>query len=447
MYLLALMSKPTSTPLPVVMLLMDYWLLRRLNWRAIFEKIPFFMLGGIFAVITYISQSRTAGSGSPAEIGLGRILLVISHNIIFYLNKMIWPVNLSSHYAFPEPLNLSQPMVLAGVIGTCILIPLLLLSLRRTRAVLTGWLIFFLAILPTMQIIGFTNVIASDKFAYLPSIGLLMILAAFLVWLCRSRFLVLCRMAAVIILVLACGEAVATRRYLVCWQDTIKLYEHMLALTPNAPTVHYNIAVELKALGRIDEAIAHYRRAIEIRPDYAEAHNNLGVIVQSWGNLGEAISHYREALRNKPDYAEAYYNLGVTYSKLGRYEESIQAYRKAITIKPDSVEANNNLGSVYGKIGEWQKSAEAFQKAAEVEPNFIPYYNVGIAYERLARYKEAIEAYKQAVKIKPGHSGAHYSLGAAYLAIGDNNSALEEYKILKTLNPEQAGRLLNLIHK
>jgi len=447
MYLLALMSKPTSTPLPVVMLLMDYWLLRRLNWRAIFEKIPFFMLGGIFAVITYISQSRTAGSGSPAEIGLGRILLVISHNIIFYLNKMIWPVNLSSHYAFPEPLNLSQPMVLAGVIGTCILIPLLLLSLRRTRAVLTGWLIFFLAILPTMQIIGFTNVIASDKFAYLPSIGLLMILAAFLVWLCRSRFLVLCRMAAVIILVLACGEAVATRRYLVCWQDTIKLYEHMLALTPNAPTVHYNIAVELKALGRIDEAIAHYRRAIEIRPDYAEAHNNLGVIVQSRGNLGEAISHYREALRNKPDYAEAYYNLGVTYSKLGRYEESIQAYRKAITIKPDSVEANNNLGSVYGKIGEWQKSAEAFQKAAEVEPNFIPYYNVGIAYERLARYKEAIEAYKQAVKIKPEHSGAHYSLGAAYLAIGDNNSALEEYKILKTLNPEQAGRLLNLIHK
>jgi hypothetical protein len=241
-YLLALMSKPTSTPLPVVMLLLDYWPLRRLNWRTVLEKTPFFVLGGISAIITYISQSRTAGVTMPGHFGPERISLIFCHNIIFYFYKMIWPVNLSSHYPFPEPLNLSQPMVLAGVIGTFVLLALLVLSLRWTRAAMAGWLIFFVAILPTMQIIGFSDVIASDKFAYLPSIGLLMILAAFLVWLCNNRFLTLCRVSAMIIVLLACAESIAARCYLTYWRDTVSLFEHMLALAPNAVQVHNNLA-------------------------------------------------------------------------------------------------------------------------------------------------------------------------------------------------------------
>ena len=143
MYVLALMSKPTSTPLPVLMLLMDYWPLERWKRRGFWEKLPFFIIGGIFAIITYVSQSRTAFAVLPDKYCTEHIGLVLCHNIIFYLYKIIWPVNLSSHYAFPEPLALSDPMVLIGVIGTCILIPLLLISLRWTRGILIGWLFFF----------------------------------------------------------------------------------------------------------------------------------------------------------------------------------------------------------------------------------------------------------------------------------------------------------------
>lgn len=89
MYVLALMSKPTSTPLPLLMLVMDYWPLRRLKRQAILEKLPFFVVGGIFAVITYISQSRTASAALPSEYGLERIPLILCHNIIFYLYKVV----------------------------------------------------------------------------------------------------------------------------------------------------------------------------------------------------------------------------------------------------------------------------------------------------------------------------------------------------------------------
>jgi len=374
-YLLALMSKPTSTPLPLVMLLLDYWPLRRISWRAVLEKIPFFVLGGISAIVTVISQTRAAGVTTPSQFGLERIIMVLCHNIIFYLYKISWPVNLSSHYPFPEPLNLSQPMVLAGVIGTIILFLLLAISLRRTRAALAGWLIFFAAILPTMQIIGFSNVIASDKFAYLPSIGLLMIIASFLVWLCNNKFSTLCRISAAIILLLACAESTATRRYLTHWQDSIGFFEHMLSLAPDAVPVHNNLGMALYSKGRFDEAINHYHRVLQLQPDDAKAYNNLGLALRAQGKLNEAISYYQQALRISPDLIEAHNNLGIALAFQNRFGEAIDQYQQALKIKPGSAEVHNNLGSALQSSGNLDEALVHYRLALRDIPDSVEVNN------------------------------------------------------------------------
>jgi len=481
-YLLALMSKPTSTPLPAAMLLIDYWPLRRLDRRAVFEKIPFFSLGAVSGVITYLSQSLAGSVISPGKFGPWRIPLILCHNIIFYLYKMVWPVKLSSHYPFPEPLNLSQPMVLAGVVGTCILIALLVLSFRWTRAALTGWLIFFVMIFPTMQSLRFSDVIASDKFVYLPSAGLLMILAAFLVWLCKNRLRFVSILAAAIIILCASGEAVATRRYLVYWRDSMDLCRHMLELAPNAAPLHRMMGNRLNSQNRFEEAISHHKEALRLAPGWAMAYNSLGAAYGGLGRYEEAIQAYKDAIRLKPDYAEAYYNLGVSCSKLGRDAEAVQFYKQAIAINPDYADAYYNLGVSYGKLGRMQEEIESYKKAVGIKPNHSgAYYNLGCCYSELGRPEEAIQAYtqairmkpdyaeayynlgntyyevgskkkaielyKQAIKIKPDLADAHYNLGAAYLAVGDSNSALEEYKTLKTLDVERANKLLKLIGK
>jgi hypothetical protein len=133
-YILALMSKPTSIALPLMLVVMDYWPLRRLRTGTVLEKMPLFLAGGCFAFVTYVSQSRTAAAALGGGYGLERVGLVICHNIVFYLYKIILPVNLSPFYAFPEPLALSHPVVLAGVAGSCALIAVLIISLRWTRA-------------------------------------------------------------------------------------------------------------------------------------------------------------------------------------------------------------------------------------------------------------------------------------------------------------------------
>ncbi|UCF43589.1 MAG: hypothetical protein JSV99_01280, partial [Planctomycetota bacterium] len=139
MYVLSLLSKPGVIGMPVLLLLLDYWPLKRFGKKAVSEKLPLFFIGGAVAVVTFISQSRAASVTMPGRSGLVHVIFVFCHNIVFYLYNFIWPANLSWYYPFPKPFDLSQPMVLAGVVGTCVLIPVLLISLRWTKSVLVGW--------------------------------------------------------------------------------------------------------------------------------------------------------------------------------------------------------------------------------------------------------------------------------------------------------------------
>jgi hypothetical protein len=400
MYVLGLMCKPTVTPIPVLLLLLEYWpgiggrgsgrtkmvfagwtkmifvllgsrrsgvqrfgvstkltplpareglgeggrgpTFRRFD--VFFSKLPFFAIGAVFAVITLVSQKRTLGVTMPGEYPPLGVPLILCHNVFFYLRKFVWPANLSAWYPFPEPLALTHPTVLAGVVFTAVLIAALVISLRWTRALLTGWLFFFCAILPTMGIIGFHPVIAADRHAYFPMVGLLLIGTWLLsrMWnapLARGRgpgvrgrwsgiadwlfsrdpkgsALGLRIVAVVMVVAVAVAEAKATRRYQAHWQDTERWYRTMLRLTPEVTVLHYGLGRDLQMQERFDEAIEEYRQAVRFRSDLlydrklaSAAHNNLGGLSAARGELEEAFVHYREAMRLTPGRALVANNL------------------------------------------------------------------------------------------------------------------------------------------
>jgi len=449
MYLLALMSKPTSTPLPVMMLLMDFWPLRRLQRQAVLEKLPLFVVGGISAVVTYISQSVTASVIMPESYGIIRVPLVICHNIIFYLYKMVWPANLSSHYAFPVPLGFSTPMVMIGVIGTCVLIPLLVLSLRWTRAAMTGWLIFFVMIFPTMQTLQFSDVIASDKFVYLPSMGILMILAAFLSWICDidsvRRNAPRCVIMAIIVLMLAGAESLATRRYLACWQDTVSLYAQMVRVTPRAISPLNNLGAALAERGDVNEAMECFTEVLKIKPYDLDAHINLGKIFADQGKYDEAMSYYEKALRLSPKEVSAYRHIGVMLTMQGRYDEAIAIYRKGIALKVENtVMLRIGLGTLLAKQGKIDEAIYELQIAVELRPESAAFNNLGALLVSKGRIDKAMEYHKKSIQLDPSNAEAYYNLGNILLSQNKLKQAISEYEKAVQINPEYTKSHINL---
>jgi protein O-mannosyl-transferase len=484
-YMLALMSKPTSTTLPVVMLLMDFWPLKRLSRRAVLEKIPLFALVVTSALITYISQSRTAATYLPSNYGPERIPFILCHNIIFYLYKIIRPVNLTSHYGFPNPLSLSQPMVLAGVVGTSLLIPLLIISLRWSRAAITGWLIFFVAIFPTMGVIGFTNVIASDKFAYLPSIGLLMALTGLLVRLCvgnnKHKFRPLCIVAAVVILTAASAESVATRKYLYHWQNTLSLCEHMLSLAPNAAGVYNLKGMALQSQDEPDKAVACYRETIRLDSRNVEAYINLGNIMLGRQQPEEAARYYLTALEYDPKLWMAYYNLGLAMEKQTKYDEAIKYYEQSLKINPDFYDtyrcmtrvylfrnnygqaedccrkllearpmefnANNVLASILIKQDKTDQAIEQWQRVIRLDPdNIDANYNLGASMARQSKYESAGEYFNKILQVQPEHVDARTGLANVLMAQEQTALAVEQYYEILRIHPNQVD-ILNRLAK
>ncbi|HUN81951.1 MAG TPA: tetratricopeptide repeat protein [Phycisphaerae bacterium] len=364
LFVMALLSKPTTTLLPVALLLMDVWPLRRFSWRAILEKVPWFLIAVISAVITCVSQAATYIQ-TPVAVGTMRIPLVLCHNIVFYICKIIYPVNLSSHYPFPEPLSIANRSIAIGVIGTVVLLSVLAATWRWSRGPAISWLIFFALILPTMGIVGFTIVIASDKYAYLPSIGILMLITSGLAAVKKPAA---AAALSTIVLLAAVAEARTTRSYYEVWRTSESLYAHMIALAPRSTTLHFGMGFTLEMHGRPREAEVEYRKAIECDDKAVNARNNLALLLTDQNRLDEAIEQYRMVLKLTPDAVDVHSNLALALSQRGDARAAIAECQAALRIDPTYAKAENNWGVALSRIGKYQEASEHFSAAIRLDP-------------------------------------------------------------------------------
>lgn len=449
-YVLALLTKPTATPVPLLLLLLDWWPLRRLSKRAVLEKIPFLLIGGISAIVTVVSQARSASLISPREHSPLTAVLTLCHNIVFYPFKLLWPAKLSWFYPFPEPLSLSHPMVLAGVIGTGLLIVLLLLSLRRTRALVAGWLFFFVAIFPTMGVVGFTVMIAADRFVYLPMIGFLLSVTWVLSRLWHggsySRARTARRVAIVVgLATVATSEALATRHYLAHWKDSESLYRYLVTLAPQVPVLRTDLGNALRRQDRFEEAIVEYQAALRIDPTWTDAHHNLGMTLYLQGHNEEAVMHARAALRSNVDVHTTHNNLGLALINLGKRDEGMAHLLEAVKLEPEYAEGHYNLGVEFLSEGQVDKAIEHLERALYIRPHYADaHVYMGGAWSAKGRVDTAITHYREAIRLDPTSYAAHNNLGIALAEQGETEAAIRAYTEAIRLQPRAIATHNNL---
>lgn len=414
-YILAVLSKPTSTPLPILLMLLDFWPLQRLSSRALIEKIPWLIVGVISGVLTIVSQSRTGGVHLYAGTSMISMLYQVTYNVPFYIYKMIWPSNLSAIYPYPQPFTAQNSAVIAGLLGTVLLIAMTAASFRYTRALATGMLFYVIALLPATGVIGFAIVVAADKYAYLPSLGILLVLAwAFeRVWNMSSETR---RHAARWVLfsgaiVAVMFYSIATRRYLAQWSDSYSLYSYMLPMAPNNPTINSTLAVELADRGQFLEAVQKCQRAIDTDPEYADAYVNMGYALARLKRFQEAIPYLEKAVHLREGHVISRLNLANGLTALGRNEEAMYQYKMVLKLQPDFPEAHCNLGLLLLNAGQYREAEQHCLMAVKYNPGESLFaMHLGNVYARSGQYDKAVECYKRAIQLDPSNGRARISL-------------------------------------
>jgi protein O-mannosyl-transferase len=369
-YVLALLSKPTVTMLPVLLLILDAWPLRRLGWPAVREKWPYFLVSLVSGIITLISHERSAVIGHSTVQDYLAWPVRAGFLLAFYLGKLVRPVNLTSVYPDPWPFTLANPVVVLGLAVTLGFTALLLWRWRAGRdpAPLAGWLFFVVAILPTLSLLKYSWVIASDKYVYFPVLGFLLVLAAGLSVLWRRGRPAQAAVLALGVLALA-AEARGTRAALRPWSDTLTLFHHMEHLAPDSPWVLNELGIQLMTQrNQPDQAAARLTRAVRLAPGFGQAWYNLGMVRAVQGRNEDAVRCFRAAIPLMPDDADAVYYLGFALRLSGRNEEATQVFERAVRIAPRSIRGYAQIGSVLAMRGRPGEACVQFRQALTISP-------------------------------------------------------------------------------
>lgn len=355
---LALLSKSMAVSLPLVLLVLDAYPLRRLGgrWEGWFgpaarrvwaEKVPFVVLSEAASVMALLALQHIKGIIQISKVGVVDRVAISLYALAFYLWKMVAPVNLSPLYELPERIEpRSWPYVGAALVVAAASAAAFLLR-RRWPGLTAVWVSYVVILLPVLGIVQNGWQIAADRYTYLASLGwALLVGGSMRAWsTAGGRRLGQARRA---VTVAGAGALVAvalgtlTWRQVEVWHDVGSLWTHAVDTYPSV-TAHYNLGVFLFRQGEVAGAVTHYRRALAIKPDFAEAHNNLGVALAQQGQVSEAVPHFREALKITPNFAEAHFGLGLALMRLGRQSEAVEHLRRAVSIRPDFREAQTNL--------------------------------------------------------------------------------------------------------
>src|SRR5438876_7017380 len=419
-FVCALLSKSMVVNLPVVLLILDVYPLRRLGgaigwWseparRVYVEKIPFVLLAAAASAIAVMAQSSVHAALSLAQLSVPGRLAISAYGVSFYLWKMVVPLNLSPLYERPLTLDPSaMPFVLSY--GLVLALTAIVLALRRRApGLLAVWFAYVVVLLPVLGIFQSGPQIAADRYTYLAGLGWALLTGAALLSVSRRLPFLSTGLAFFLLL----GLGVLTWNQVHVWHDSENLWSHAVAIDPGAPVGQYSRGWALAQQGKLTEAMAHYQTALRLNPDYAEAHTAGGALLADQGKLAEASEHYQTALRLKPDHAEAHGNVGSALARQGKLAEAVEHYQTALRFKPDHADAHYNWGNAPTREGKLAEAIEHYRQALQIKPDHaVAHYNWGNALIRQDKPAEASEHYRQALLFKPGYAIAHINWGVA----------------------------------
>jgi tetratricopeptide (TPR) repeat protein len=416
-FALALMSKPMVVTVPCVLLLLDFWPLQRLavplpsssslrsRWSAlrplVWEKAPFVALSLGSCVITYIVQKSGGAVSSLGTVPLGSRVANALVAYIRYLSKTVWPADLSVFYPLPD----HWPTV--EVLGAALLLlgaSVVLLRWSAQRSYLgVGWLWFLGTLVPVIGLIQVGSQSMADRYMYIPSLGLFMMVAwggaeLVTIW-PRGRWFVLAAATAGLMVCLA--RTSVQLRY---WHDEETLFRRAAACASDNYLAYDHLAKVCESSGRREEAVVFYVALLHLKPGYLEGQYNLGTLLLEMGRLDEAALHLQRAVALNPRFAPAHSNLGLTFFRRNQPVQAAEHLELAAKLTPQDPDAQVNCGVAQLAVNCPGEAAASFSRALLLAPdNPAPHFLLASA---LAQDHKPDEAFRHASRARELALGA-----------------------------------------
>ncbi|HWB12503.1 MAG TPA: tetratricopeptide repeat protein [Pirellulales bacterium] len=480
-YLLSLLAKPMLVTLPCLMLVFDWWPMRR--WaaaeqgseapkpcsigRLISEKVPWLFMSAAISTVTLFAQGTGGAVANLDELTPINRLCNAEAGYCFYIEKAFWPAKLSPFYPLPP----KQP-VAAVLLGSSLLLiatAVIVAVRRRLPEALFGWLWFLGTLVPVIGLIQVGGQAYADRYSYFPLIGLLILFAAFVraLWLTgwggRTASLLLGLGAVVVCTGLTRGQ----REY---WCDSESLWRHAISVDAENYVAHRQMADLLAEQGRLAEAITHseeqaahwpyqisfvhladllvragrydeaieqYENAVRDRPSSPNSHLLLAKLLLERGRPDEAAREFEEALAWRNGWADAYSGLATAQDRMGDREQALQSWAAAVAAEPTNANYHNQLGELRARVGDTDGALKEFETASQIDPgNAEAWNNRGNVLAALEHWPEAALAYREALERDPDNPHYRFHLALALHQRGEIDSSRRQYKIALAREPD-----------
>ena len=439
-YACGLMSKPAILIFPALLLLLDYWPLKRFEratihyesnaivskpinrfsslcksdiGRVIIEKIPFLILSMVSVLITMASVSYSNMIVTNERVSIYLRIYNYFVSIIQYLQYIAWPVHLSIFYPFPKTFIL---LYFLGALSLVVSITILTFIARQKRPwLILGWLWFLVALLPASGLIqaGLWPALA-NRFMYIPIIGIFIMIIWEADGRLKGRYSKVLK--GILYWVMLFYFALLTRTQNIYFSNSFALFNRCLEVAGDNSLALNNLGEALASSGRTEEAIIYLAKCIKLYPTHAGAYHNYGVCLVAKKDDEQAKVYFQKAISLKPNLVQPHIHLGLIQSRAGNDAEAIKLMVKALNIDQNNLETHDNFGVILAKQGKYEEAISHFLFVIKIDRDNVPArLNLAQAYQDAGLYHEAMVQYETLNELITHNKGyVYYGMAGVY---------------------------------
>ncbi len=417
LFVLSLLSKAQAVVLPVVFLLFDYLQGRKIDGKAIVEKVPFLVLSLIFGVVALTMQTKTGAVQDFSYFPFYERAMFACYGFVCYLLQTLVPIKLSIFYPYPETLDKINsvfvyiaPMVVAAL-------AVVVIKYRKSRIIMFAALFFCITIALVIQLIPVGTAVRADRYSYVSLIGIFLLAGYAFARLYERRPAqqkTLTALAGVYFVIIG---GLAFSRTMV-FKDSMTVYNNALENYPSF-MIYNNRGVIFFNNKEYKEALADFQEVEKIKPAFPNIWYNSGYAYQQMGNMPKALEDYAHALQKDPNNVDILSKVQTIHTTQNNLPAALDDANKIIALKPDMAEAYYSRAELLGRMGKAKEAMADLDKVIAMKPDFVEVYNDrGIANSMAGNYEQALKDFDKMIQLRPNEWNARYNRSLTYKALG-----------------------------